>query len=58
MLRSVNKNVRKGLPEQLRRTVAEGSVAELNARAGQTDFEETFVQLAFSADERHAGSAA
>jgi sodium transport system ATP-binding protein len=40
------------------RTVAEGTVAELNARAGQDDFEETFVQLAFHADERHAGSAA
>ena len=40
------------------RTVAEGTVAELNAQAGQTDFEETFVQLAFSADERHAGSRA
>jgi sodium transport system ATP-binding protein len=40
------------------RTVAEGTVAELNARAGQVDFEETFVQLAFRADERqHAGSA-
>jgi sodium transport system ATP-binding protein len=40
------------------RTVAEGTVAELCARAGQDDFEETFVQLAFHADERHAGSAA
>jgi len=40
------------------RTVAEGSVAELNARAGQDDFEETFVRLAFSAEERgHAGLA-
>ncbi len=29
------------------RTVARGSVAELLARTGQTDFEETFVQLAF-----------
>jgi sodium transport system ATP-binding protein len=29
------------------RTVAEGTVAELSARTGQTDFEETFVQLAF-----------
>ena len=35
------------------RTVAQGSVDELNARAGQTDFEETFVQLAFTAHERH-----
>jgi sodium transport system ATP-binding protein len=34
------------------RTVAEGTVAELNARAGQNDFEETFVQLAFGADKR------
>jgi sodium transport system ATP-binding protein len=40
------------------RTVAEGSVAELNARAGQDDFEETFVQLAFTADERAHGGAA
>lgn len=29
------------------RTVAQGTVAELSAAAGQTDFEETFVQLAF-----------
>ena len=29
------------------RTVADGTVAELNARAGQQDFEETFVALAF-----------
>ena len=29
------------------RTVAAGTVAELSARSGQTDFEETFVQLAF-----------
>ncbi|MBK7460914.1 MAG: ATP-binding cassette domain-containing protein [Betaproteobacteria bacterium] len=34
------------------RTVAVGSVAELNAASGQADFEETFVDLAFSADER------
>ncbi len=34
------------------RTVAEGTVDELNARAGQNDFEETFVQLAFGADKR------
>ncbi len=32
------------------RTVARGSVAELLARTGQTDFEETFVQLAFGND--------
>jgi sodium transport system ATP-binding protein len=37
------------------RTVAEGTVAELNTRAGQTDFEESFVQLAFTADERAHG---
>lgn len=29
------------------RTVASGNVAELSARAGETDFEETFVRLAF-----------
>lgn len=29
------------------RTVASGTVAELNAQAGQTDFEQTFVDLAF-----------
>jgi sodium transport system ATP-binding protein len=38
------------------RTVAEGTVAALNAQCGQTDFEETFVQLAFSAEERHIGA--
>jgi len=37
------------------RTVAAGTVAELSARAGQTDFEETFVTLAFTADERAHG---
>lgn len=36
------------------RTVAEGTVAELSARTGQTDFEETFVTLAFTDAERHA----
>ncbi|MBT9596141.1 MAG: ATP-binding cassette domain-containing protein [Vitreoscilla sp.] len=35
------------------RTVAEGTVAELSARTGQSDFEETFVALAFTPDERH-----
>ena len=40
------------------RTVAEGSVAELKARTGQTDFEEAFVNLAFTADERAHGEAA
>ena len=36
------------------RTVATGSVAELMARSGESDFEETFVKLAFSAEERAA----
>jgi sodium transport system ATP-binding protein len=35
------------------RTVAEGTVAALNAQCGQSDFEETFVQLAFTSEERH-----
>ena len=34
------------------RTVAAGTVAELSARTGESDFEETFVKLAFTADER------
>ncbi len=34
------------------RTVAQGTVAQLGALSGETDFEETFVKLAFSADER------
>jgi sodium transport system ATP-binding protein len=34
------------------RTVAEGTVDALNARCGQTDFEETFVALAFTPQER------
>jgi len=34
------------------RTVAEGTVAALNAQCGERDFEESFVKLAFSADER------
>jgi len=34
------------------RTVARGTVSELLAQTGQADFEEAFVQLAFSADER------
>jgi sodium transport system ATP-binding protein len=38
------------------RTVAEGTVAELSARTGQVDFEETFVDLAFTADERHSAA--
>ena len=40
------------------RTVATGSVAELNAAGGESDFEETFVALAFSADERRQQGAA
>jgi sodium transport system ATP-binding protein len=40
------------------RTVAQGSVAALNAMAGQSDFEETFVQLAFTDDERQQQGAA
>ena len=39
------------------RTVAQGTVAELSARAAETDFEETFVKLAFSAEERSLGAA-
>jgi sodium transport system ATP-binding protein len=34
------------------RTVAEGTVASLNAACGETDFEATFVKLAFSIAER------
>jgi sodium transport system ATP-binding protein len=34
------------------RTVAEGTVAALNAQCGERDFEETFVKLAFTADEK------
>jgi sodium transport system ATP-binding protein len=34
------------------RTVAEGSVAALNAMCGERDFEESFVKLAFPLDER------
>jgi sodium transport system ATP-binding protein len=37
------------------RTVAEGTVASLNAQCGERDFEETFVKLAFSAEERAHG---
>ena len=39
------------------RTVARGTVDELRALTQQSDFEETFVQLAFGADERRAGAA-
>jgi sodium transport system ATP-binding protein len=37
------------------RTVATGSVSELNAASGCSDFEETFVRLAFTSEERHRG---
>jgi sodium transport system ATP-binding protein len=40
------------------RTVAEGSVAALNERCGERDFEETFVKLAFDAQERARGASA
>jgi len=40
------------------RTVAAGTVAELSARTGERDFEETFVRLAFTADERAHGEIA
>jgi len=39
------------------RTAARGTVAELSAMAGETDFEETFVKLAFSPEERQQGAA-
>jgi sodium transport system ATP-binding protein len=39
------------------RSVAEGSVTELNARSGRGDFEETFVELAFTEEERRHGEA-
>ena len=38
------------------RAVAEGTVASLNAQCGERDFEESFVKLAFSSDEREQGS--
>jgi sodium transport system ATP-binding protein len=34
----------------------EGTVAELNARSGCSDFEETFVQQAFTPQERAHGA--
>jgi len=40
------------------RAVARGSVAELNACAGSADFEESFVRLAFTDDERARRGAA
>ncbi len=39
------------------RNVAEGTVAALCARAGETDFEETFVKLAFDASDRRRETA-
>jgi sodium transport system ATP-binding protein len=39
------------------RTVAQGTVPELCERAGHDDFEETFVRLAFTAQEQAAGAA-
>jgi sodium transport system ATP-binding protein len=38
------------------RTVAEGTVAALNAQCGERDFEETFVKLAFTAEEQRASA--
>ena len=38
------------------RTVAAGTVAELSARTGHDDFEETFVRLAFAAPEPSRGA--
>jgi ABC-type multidrug transport system ATPase subunit len=38
------------------RTVAQGTVAALNAQCGERDFEESFVKLAFSAGERASQS--
>jgi len=39
------------------RTVASGTVAELLARTGQAEFEEAFVELAFTTPERDAAPA-
>jgi sodium transport system ATP-binding protein len=39
------------------RTVADGTVADLTARSGVADFEETFVQLAFTDEERRKNEA-
>jgi len=39
------------------RTVADGTLAELAARSGERDFEETFVQLAFTEDEKRGAAA-
>jgi sodium transport system ATP-binding protein len=40
------------------RTVAEGTVAALNAQTGERDFEETFVKLAFTAEETRSAQRA
>jgi sodium transport system ATP-binding protein len=40
------------------RTVAAGTVGELGARAGEPDFEDAFVKLAFTDDERRHGEVA
>jgi sodium transport system ATP-binding protein len=40
------------------RVVAQGTVAGLSAQTGHADFEETFVSLAFTADEQRQGRAA
>ena len=40
------------------RTVASGTVAELGALTGESDFEESFVKLAFTADDRQQGEIA
>jgi len=40
------------------RTVASGTVAELGALTGESDFEESFVKLAFTADDRQQGETA
>jgi sodium transport system ATP-binding protein len=39
------------------RTVAQGTVAALCAQAGDEDFEQAFVQLAFTAQEQAVGEA-
>jgi sodium transport system ATP-binding protein len=40
------------------RTVARGSVAALLAQTAEQDFEEAFVRLAFTPQERHAAQGA
>ena len=51
-LEAVNVAPTRAVPEAVTARVFTGSVAELARRTGQTDFEETFVQLAFSEEER------